>query len=100
MLKNSLIEIENQLNQYSNIKRSDFYQQCINDKLKNTLNNYLHIIEVNSDYLLSRNSIKVLKALTKEQKKEDKKALKKASKEQQNEEINNNSSEVNVEGEE
>lgn len=75
MLKNNLETIEKDLNACSNMKRQDLFKSCVNEKLKTTLDNYLHIIEVNSDYLLTRNSMKVLKALTKQQKQEDKKAL-------------------------
>lgn len=75
MLAKKIKQVEQEINQYNNLTRQELYQQCIDAKLKVTLDNYLHIIEVNEDYLLTRNSVKVMKAITKQQKKEDKERL-------------------------
>lgn len=74
-LYGNIKKIEEELNKYKNIQREDLLKSCITNKLAGTLERYNEEIDLNSDYLLTRSSTKVLKALTKLQKKQDKEIL-------------------------
>ena len=75
MLEVQLKHIKYDLNKYANMSQGDLLSYCINDKLQGTLKTYSEEIKLNSDYLLTRSSFRVLKALTKLQKKADKEVL-------------------------
>ena len=75
MLATQIKHIKYDLNKYSNMSQADLLSYCINDKLQGTLKTYNEEIRMNSEYLLTRSSFRVLKALTKLQKKADKNVL-------------------------
>lgn len=60
---------------YADKSPQDLLQMCINEKLAETLRKYNEEIEAGTTFLLSRDSTKVLKALTKIQKRQDKEIL-------------------------
>lgn len=75
MLSVQIKHIKYDLNKYKDMSPNELLTFCINDKLQGTLNRYNEEIKLNSDYLLTRSSFRVLKALTKLQKKADKAVL-------------------------
>ena len=80
MLSHHIKQIKKELSKYytetdeSTIKerKQELLTSCINSKLDATLDKYNREIDLNSDYLLTRSSFRVLKALTKLQKRADK----------------------------
>ena len=72
MLKRNLESIEKDLLKYKEYNRESLLKLFIDEKLKWALKIYNAEVERNSNYLLSKNGIRVLKALTKLQKKQDK----------------------------
>lgn len=63
MFKQNLISIKKEI---CNMKsRNDCLEKCINERLNNSINNYKMEIDRICDYLLSRNSFKVLRNLSK-----------------------------------
>lgn len=81
MFNSNLKYIKKELNRYADKNPQELLSDCINEKLQATLERYNKEIELNSDYLLTRSSAKVLKALTKLQKRADKDDLEFAAKE-------------------
>lgn len=75
MLSTQIKHIKYDLNKYANMSQAELLSYCINDKLQGTLKTYNDEIRMNSDYLLTRSSFRVLKALIKLQKKADKNVL-------------------------
>lgn len=75
MFSSNLKYIKKEINRYIDKTPAELLSYCIEDKLNTTLKKYNKEMDLNSDYLLSRSSFKVLKAITKIQKKSDKKAL-------------------------
>lgn len=75
MLDIQIKHIKYDLSKYKDMSRPELLSFCINDKLQGTLTKYNEEIKLNSDYLLTRSSFRVLKALTKLQKKADKAVL-------------------------
>lgn len=75
MLINHIKHIKKDLAKYSDKSRDDLLSMCITGKLEATLEKYNREIELNSDYILTRSSFRVLKALTKLQKRADKGVL-------------------------
>lgn len=90
MLKTVLKWINKDFNTYKDLSRQDLLKECINKKLAFTLKKYNEEIDWHSDYLISRSSVKVLKALTKIQKKNDVNVLKENMKEELLHEVNKN----------
>lgn len=88
MLSYCLKMINTELHKYDECDRQALLKTCINNKLAYTLKRYNEDIDANSEYLLTRSSFKVLKALTKLQKKEDVKAIKETLKLDTEEDIN------------
>ena len=88
MLSYCLKKISAELHKYDEYDRQALLKTCINNKLAYTLKRYNEDIDANSEYLLTRSSFKVLKALTKLQKKEDVKAIKETLKLDIEEDIN------------
>lgn len=74
-LYGNIKKIEQDLLKYKDIQREELLKSCITNKLAGTLERYNEEIDLNSDYLLTRSSTRVLKALTKMQKKQDKQIL-------------------------
>lgn len=75
MLIAHIKHIKKDLNKYADKSREELLSLCIDGKLDATLEKYNREIELNSDYLLTRSSFRVLKALTKLQKRADKGVL-------------------------
>ena len=75
MLIHQIKSIKRDLNKYSDKTKDELLSLCIDNKLQATLEKYNKEIELNSDYLLTRSSFRVLKALTKLQKRADKGVL-------------------------
>lgn len=69
--KKNILKIKEELFKYESVSRADLFSSCIQDKLDTTLRKYNYEISRNADYLRTRSSAKVLKALTKLQKKDD-----------------------------
>ena len=84
MLSIQIKHIIYDLNKYKDLSQSDLLTNCINNKLQTTLETYSEEIKLNSDYLLTRSSFKVLKALTKLQKRADKDVLEEIAKIEKN----------------
>lgn len=94
MLKENIeIILRNNL-KYDGYTRARLLQECIHNKLKATVLKYNEEIEDNADYLLTRSSTKVLKALTKIQKADDKKTLKALANIENAEELENTEEEL------
>ena len=74
-LKNNLSIIRAELSKYDKMTRKEFFNQAINNRLKNTL--YIYNIETDklSDFLIQQQGMRVLKAITKIQKADDKKVI-------------------------
>lgn len=85
MLSSYIEEIKNDLDKYKKYSKNDMFTESVQEKLKNTLINYDYDMERNSEFLLSRDSAKVLKAITKIQMKDNRKALEEASENKENE---------------
>lgn len=79
MLSIHLKHIKQDLNKYADKTPAELLSMCIDDKLQGTLEKYNEEIKLNSEYILTRSSFRVLKALSKLQKKADKEALEAAS---------------------
>ena len=75
MLIAHIKHIKKDLSKYADKSREELLSLCIDSKLDATLEKYNREIELNSDYLLTRSSFRVLKALTKLQKRADKGVL-------------------------
>ena len=76
MLRDQINHIKSELKKYDDMTPSELLSYCIDDKLQTTLKRYSDEIRWNTDYLLTRSSFKILKALTKIQKNADKEVLK------------------------
>ena len=74
-LKNNLSIIRAELSKYDEMTRKEFFNEAINNRLKNTL--YIYNIETDklSDFLIQQHGMRVLKAITKIQKADDKKVI-------------------------
>lgn len=81
MLIHHIKQIKRDLSKYQDKSREELLSMCIDNKLEATLEKYNKEIELNSDYLLTRSSFRVLKALTKLQKRADKNVLEALAKE-------------------
>ena len=81
MLINHIKNIKKELSKYQDKSQEELLSMCIDNKLEATLEKYNREIELNSDYLLTRSSFRVLKALTKLQKRADKNVLEALAKE-------------------
>lgn len=81
MLINHIKHIKRELSKYQDKSQEELLSMCIDNKLEATLEKYNREIELNSDYLLTRSSFRVLKALTKLQKRADKNVLEALAKE-------------------
>ena len=75
MLSKNLKLIKQDLDKYKDKTPIELFHDCIHQKLYLTLQRYNEEIDFNSDYLLTRSSTKVLKAITKIQKRDDKNVL-------------------------
>ena len=75
MFSQNLKYIKKELNKYTDKNHEDLLAYCIKDKLDTALLRYNKEMDLNSEYVLTRSSLKVLKAITKLQKKADKQAL-------------------------
>lgn len=67
--------IKDELSKYDGLTRVELFNECINNKLKNTLYKYNVETEHMSDFLLQQEGIRVLKAITKIQKFDDKEII-------------------------
>ena len=76
MLKDRIIEISDDLDRYKDITRARLFTRCVDNKLKNTLQNYISDLDLTSDELMRKASFRVMKAITKIQKNDDKNAIK------------------------
>ena len=76
MLKDRIIEVADDLNRYKGVTRSHLFTKCVDEKLKNTLQIYINDLDLTSDDLMRKASVRVMKALTKIQKNDDKNAIK------------------------
>ncbi len=76
MLSEQISHIQRELKKYENLTPSELLSFCIDSKLQATLKRYSDEVRWNTDYLLTRSSFKILKALTKIQKNADKEVLK------------------------
>lgn len=56
----------------SKLKRPTLFAKCVEEKLANSEAVYQRAVKAAADYILSRDNLKVLKTLEREQKKEDK----------------------------
>jgi len=74
-LNENLLQIQKELNAFKDISRDELYSKCIDDKLTETVLKYNTELDLNSKYLLTRASMKVLKGITKVQKAADKQIL-------------------------
>lgn len=74
-LNENLHQIQNELAEFKDISREELYSQCIDNKLTETVLKYNVDLDLNSKYLLTRASMKVLKGITKVQKAADKQIL-------------------------
>lgn len=74
-LNENLRQIQQELAEFKDIPREELYSQCIDDKLTETVLKYNADLDLNSKYLLTRASMKVLKGITKVQKAADKQIL-------------------------
>lgn len=83
MLKRNLESIKKDINKYSEYNKESLLKLFIDEKLKWALKIYNAEVERNSNFLLSKNGIRVLKALTKIQKKQDKEIQELENKEQE-----------------
>lgn len=75
MLKTNIKYILKDIHAYDGYTKAKLFQECIRNKLKATIIRYDEEIEDSTDYLLTRSSAKVLKAITKIQKADDKNRL-------------------------
>lgn len=74
-LKLNIASIQQDLNKYKGYTKTRLFQECIHEKLKYTVQMYNEEIDLNTDFLLSKESARVLKAITKIQKADDKNLL-------------------------
>lgn len=81
MFKFKLKVIKEDLSRYTALTRAELLKNCINNKLAYTLQRYDDEINMNVDYLSTKNSVRVLKALSKIQKRNDVKNIQAALKE-------------------
>lgn len=58
-----LNELKQDLFKYSNMTKSQLWSECIDIKLKVTLNNYKADLEMTQNYLETRESSRIMKAL-------------------------------------
>ena len=86
-LKEILDEIEQELNRYKDVSRTELFNQCIDERLKAVLLQYNEEADVTSNYLIRRGSARVLKALTRMQKQDDKDVLESKKKKKNEEEV-------------
>lgn len=73
--QNNLSKIINELETSKSFSREYLYEDCIKQKLKNTITTYDKEVDLTTEYLLQRASEKVLKSLSKIQKQKDKEVL-------------------------
>lgn len=81
MLITQIKHIKKDLSKYADKTKEELLTLCINNKLEATLEKYNREIELNSEYIQTRSSFRVLKALTKLQKRADKGVLEAIAKE-------------------
>lgn len=74
-LDENIKTIQNELCEYSNLDRTEIFNQAINKLLMHTLRKYNNKIDDLSGYLLNQEGMRVLKAITKIQKHADKKVI-------------------------
>lgn len=58
-----LKELKEDLFKYSNMTKNQLWSECIDTKLKVTLNNYKADLEMSENYLETRESSRIMKAL-------------------------------------
>lgn len=75
MFKQNLEKILEELNTFRRKSRAQILSNCVKEKLDLTVQKYNSKVSWNAEYLATRDSSKVLKALTKLQKKDDRDAL-------------------------
>ena len=71
----NLSKIINELETAKSFSKESLYEDCIRQKLKNTITTYNKEIDLTTEYLLQRAGEKVLKSLSKIQKQKDKEVL-------------------------
>ena len=74
-LKTVIDKIDEEINKYANFSRIELFEYCIQELLKEKLRLYSDEIDNTVQFLESRGSARVLKALAKIQKKEDKEII-------------------------
>ena len=74
-LTQNLETIKSEIDKYSDMTRTEIFNQSINRLLKHTLQRYSNTIEQLSGYLLNQEGMRILKAITKIQKLDDKKII-------------------------
>ena len=75
-LNKFLPEISEEIVSYSNLSRSDIFNECLSNKLSANLSQYFSFLNLNSRHLSIKPNRRVLKAVTKLQKNSDKDYLK------------------------
>lgn len=71
----TLKKITEEMNKYSKMTQVELFNQSINKLLTQTLKKYNNNIDLLSEYILNKEGMRVLKAITKIQKNNDKKII-------------------------
>lgn len=74
-LRSTLKKIAEEMNKYSKMTQVELFNQSINKLLTQTLKKYNNNIDLLSEYVLNKEGMRVLKAITKIQKNNDKKII-------------------------
>lgn len=74
-LRSTLKKIAEEMNKYSKMTQVELFNQSINKLLTQTLKKYNNNIDLLSEYILNKEGMRVLKAITKIQKNNDKKII-------------------------
>lgn len=74
-LKQNINVINEELTKYTSFSKTDLFTYLINIKLQNSLLRYNQQISLNTNFLESRESCRVFKAIQKIQKQKDKEAI-------------------------
>lgn len=70
MFKDVLNTIMEDLDRISKVDKNTIYESMVKSKVDNSYNNYSSNLQINFDYLLYRDSLKVLKTIKRENLKE------------------------------
>lgn len=75
-IKERLINMRQELDECSSITPQELYENCINERLKQTILKYNDELDLDSRFLLQKAAVRVMKAITVMQKNNDVEILK------------------------